>query len=105
VLIDWLPRSHTFGGNNDFNLVVANGCPYFIDEGRPLPAAIDATARNLREISPTLYYNVPRGFEILLPHLEADRELRRRLFAWLRRFATRRRRSRLVSGNLRVARA
>jgi feruloyl-CoA synthase len=86
VLIDWLPWSHTFGGNNNFNLVLANGGSFFIDEGRPLPGAIEATARNLREISPTVYYNVPRGFEMLLPYLQADRELRRSLFARLQAF-------------------
>ena len=86
VLIDWLPWSHTFGGNNNFNLVLANGGSFFIDEGRPLPGAIEATARNLREISPTVYYNVPRGFEMLLPYLQADKELRRNLFARLQAF-------------------
>jgi feruloyl-CoA synthase len=86
VLIDWLPWSHTFGGNNNFNLVLANGGSFFIDEGRPLPGAIEATVRNLREISPTVYYNVPRGFEMLLPALQADRELRRGLFSRLQSF-------------------
>ena len=86
VLIDWLPWSHTFGGNNNFNLVLANGGSFFIDEGRPLPGAIEATVRNLREISPTVYYNVPRGFEMLLPYLQADRELRASLFARLQAF-------------------
>jgi feruloyl-CoA synthase len=86
VLIDWLPWSHTFGGNNNFNLVLANGGSFFIDEGRPLPGAIDATVSNLSEISPTVYYNVPRGFEMLLPYLEADRDLRRSLFARLQAF-------------------
>jgi feruloyl-CoA synthase len=86
VLIDWLPWSHTFGGNNNFNLVLSNGGSFFIDEGRPLPGAIEATVRNLREISPTVYYNVPRGFEMLLPYLEVDRELRRSLFARLQAF-------------------
>ena len=86
VLIDWLPWSHTFGGNNNFNLVLANGGSFFIDEGRPLPGAIEATARNLSEISPTVYYNVPRGFEMLLPYLQADTELRRSLFARLQAF-------------------
>ena len=86
VLIDWLPWSHTFGGNNNFNLVLANGGSFFIDEGRPLPGAIEATVRNLREISPTVYYNVPRGFEMLLPALQADRELCRSLFSRLQSF-------------------
>ena len=86
VLIDWLPWSHTFGGNNNFNLVLANGGSYFIDDGRPLPGSIEATVRNLREISPTVYYNVPRGFEMLLPALQADRELRLSLFSRLQAF-------------------
>lgn len=86
TLIDWLPWSHTFGGNNNFNLALANGGSYYIDDGRPLPGAIEATLRNLSEISPTVYYNVPRGFEMLLPHLQADRELRRSLFARLQAF-------------------
>ena len=86
VLIDWLPWSHTFGGNNNFNLVLANGGSFFIDDGRPLPGAIEATVRNLREISPTVYYNVPRGFEMLLPYLQADRELRLSLFSRLQAF-------------------
>ena len=86
VLIDWLPWSHTFGGNNNFNLVLANGGSYFIDDGRPLPGSIEATVRNLREISPTVYYNVPRGFEMLLPYLQADRELRLKLFSRLQAF-------------------
>jgi feruloyl-CoA synthase len=86
VLVDWLPWSHTFGGNNNFNLVLANGGSFLIDEGRPLPGAIEATVRNLREVSPTVYYNVPRGFEMLLPCLQADRELRRSLFARLQAF-------------------
>ena len=86
MLIDWLPWSHTFGGNNNFNLVLANGGSFFIDEGRPLPGAIEATVRNLREVSPTVYYNVPRGFEMLLPTLQADRELRLKLFSRLQSF-------------------
>ncbi len=86
VLIDWLPWSHTFGGNNNFNLVLSNGGSYFIDDGRPLPGAIEATVRNLHEVSPTVYYNVPKGFEMLLPYLQADGQLRRSLFARLQSF-------------------
>ena len=86
MLLDWLPWSHTFGGNNNFNLVLANGGSFYIDEGRPLPGAISATVRNLKEISPTVYYNVPKGFEMLLPYLQNDVELRRGLFARLQAF-------------------
>ena len=86
VLIDWLPWSHTFGGNNNFNLVLANGGSYYIDQGKPLPGAIEATVQNLREVSPTVYYNVPRGFEMLLPYLQADEQLRRSLYFRLQSF-------------------
>ncbi len=86
VLVDWLPWSHTFGGNNNFNLVLSSGGSYYIDDGRPLPGAIEATVRNLREVSPTIYYNVPKGFEMLLPYVQADDELRKSLFARLQSF-------------------
>ena len=86
TLIDWLPWSHTFGGNNNFNLVLANGGSYYIDDGKPLPGAIEETVQNLREISPTVYYNVPKGFEMLLPYLQADEQLRSSLFARLQSF-------------------
>ncbi len=86
VLIDWLPWSHTFGGNNNFNLVLANGGSYYVDEGKPLPGAIEETVRNLREVSPTVYYNVPKGFEMLLPYVQSDKQLRQTLFAKLQAF-------------------
>jgi feruloyl-CoA synthase len=66
--------------------VLANGGSYYIDEGKPLPGAIEATVRNLREVSPTIYYNVPRGFEMLLPYLQADDQLRRSLYFRLQSF-------------------
>ena len=86
VLVDWLPWSHTFGGNNNFNLVLSAGGSFYVDEGRPLPGAIEATVRNLRDVSPTIYYNVPKGFEMLLPYVEQDADLRRSLFAHLQAF-------------------
>ena len=84
VLIDWLPWNHTFGGNNDFNLVLGHGGTLYIDTGKPLPGMIEITVRNLREVSPTIYYNVPRGFDALLPFLERDAALRRSFFARLK---------------------
>ena len=72
VLVDWPPWNHTFGGNHDFGLVLDNGGSFYIDEGKPLPGAIEATVRNLRDIAPTIYFNVPKGFEMLLP-LSAQR--------------------------------
>lgn len=83
VLVDWLPWSHTFGGNHDFHTVLRNGGALYIDAGRPAPGRFEPTLRNLREIPATLAYNVPRGFELLLPHLEADADFRDRFFSAL----------------------
>jgi feruloyl-CoA synthase len=84
VLVDWAPWHHTAAGNHDFGLVLYNGGSYYIDEGRPLPGAIEATVRNLREIAPTWYFNVPKGFEALLPFLKKDALLRKNFFSRLR---------------------
>ena len=84
VIVDWLPWNHTFGGNHNFDLVLNNGGSLYIDEGKPMPGAIDATVRNLRDIAPTIYFNVPKGFEMLLPHLQADRALREKFFSRLK---------------------
>ena len=78
-IVDWAPWHHTAAGNHDFGLVLYNGGSYYIDEGKPLPGAIEATVRNLREIAPTWYFNVPKGYEALLPYLQdrcrAEKEL------------------------------
>ncbi|MGA7431168.1 MAG: AMP-binding protein, partial [Xanthobacteraceae bacterium] len=84
VLIDWLPWNHTFGSNHNFGIVLDNGGSLYIDEGKPLPGAIDATARNLRDIAPTIYFNVPKGFEMLLPYLTAEPALREKFFSRLK---------------------
>jgi feruloyl-CoA synthase len=84
VLVDWLPWNHTFGGNNNFNLVLKHAGSLHIDAGKPLPALIGETVRNLAEVSPTIYYNVPAGYAALLPHLERDDDLARTFFARLR---------------------
>ena len=84
TLVDWLPWNHTFGGNHDFGLVLDNGGSLYIDEGKPRPGAIEATVRNLRDVAPTIYFNVPKGFEMLLPYLEADRALRETFFSRLK---------------------
>jgi feruloyl-CoA synthase len=72
VLLDWLPWSHTFGANHNFNMVLAHGGALYIDEGRPAPGLVEKTLRNLREVRPNFYFNVPRGFDMLLPFLEQD---------------------------------
>jgi feruloyl-CoA synthase len=84
VLLDWLPWSHTFGGNHNVNMVLRSGGTMYIDDGRPMPGLIDKTMAHLREVQPTLYFNVPKGYDMMLPALEADAELARRFFAQLR---------------------
>jgi feruloyl-CoA synthase len=80
VLVDWLPWNHTFGGNHDFNLVLKRGGTMYIDAGRPAPPLMPITVRNLTEIAPTIYFNVPAGHGALLPFLERDAALRARFF-------------------------
>jgi feruloyl-CoA synthase len=84
VLVEWPPWNHTFGGNHDFNLVLFNGGSFYIDEGKPMPGAIEATVRNLRDVATTIYFNVPKGFEMLLPYLRSDAALRERFFSRLK---------------------
>lgn len=84
VLVDWLPWSHTFGGNHNFNMVLFHGGTLFVDQGKPTEALLPITVRNLREVSPTIYFNVPAGYAALVPRLEADDDLRRSFFAKLR---------------------
>jgi len=80
ILVDWLPWNHTFGGNNNFGMTLRNGGTLHIDAGKPAPGLVETSARNLREIPPTIYFNVPRGFDLLLPFLERDAELRANFF-------------------------
>mgnify|MGYP001289005527 CR=1 FL=1 len=80
VLVEWLPWSHTFGGNHNFNLVMRWGGTLYIDEGKPMPGLIEKTIRNLKEISPTIHFNVPRAYDMLVPYLREDAGLRDRFF-------------------------
>lgn len=84
VLLDWLPWSHTFGGNHNLNMVLMNGGTLWIDDGRPAPGAIDRTVRNLAAAAPTVYFNVPAGYGVLLPILERDEAAAKEFFASLR---------------------
>ena len=84
VLVDWLPWSHTFGGNHNFNMVLRHAGTLHIDAGRPLPSLVGETVRNLTEISPTMYFNVPAGYAAILPSLERDENFARSFFARLR---------------------
>ncbi|MDA0169250.1 feruloyl-CoA synthase [Solirubrobacter taibaiensis] len=80
VLVDWLPWNHTFGGNHNFNLILKRGGTLYIDAGRPAPPLIPITVKNLTEIAPTIYFNVPAGYGALLPFLERDEVLRAKFF-------------------------
>jgi feruloyl-CoA synthase len=86
VLVDWLPWSHTFGGNHNFGMVVFNGGTLYIDEGKPTPVGMAETLRNLREIAPTVYFNVPTGFEAIASAMQGDATLRRTLLSRVRLF-------------------
>lgn len=86
TLIDWLPWNHTFGGNHNFGLTLFNGGSLYIDDGNPTPTGISTTVQNLRSIAPTVYFNVPKGFEELIPYLESDDELRQFFFSQLKMF-------------------
>ncbi len=84
VLVDWLPWSHTFGGSHDVNMVLFNGGTMYIDDGKPAPPLFPRTVAALRDIAPTVYLNVPTGYALLAPALEADRDLATHFFSRLR---------------------
>jgi feruloyl-CoA synthase len=81
VILDWLPWSHTFGANHNFNLVLRNGGTLYVDGGKPAPGLFSTSLANLRSVMPTVYFNVPRGFDMLIAALSGDDELRRRFFS------------------------
>lgn len=86
TLLDWLPWNHTFGGNHNFGLTLYNGGSLYIDGGNPTPKGIAITVQNLKEIAPTIYFNVPKGFEELIPHLKQDKILCKLFFSQLKMF-------------------
>ncbi|MEX1166939.1 MAG: feruloyl-CoA synthase [Hydrogenophaga sp.] len=86
VLVDWLPWNHTFGGNHNFGMVIYNGGTLYIDDGKPVPALMGETLRNLREIAPTVYFNVPTGFEVIADVMKTDDVLRKNLLSRVRMF-------------------
>jgi feruloyl-CoA synthase len=83
VVLDWLPWNHTFGGNHNLGLVLYNGGSLYIDEGKPVPGRFEATLRNLREVAPTIFFNVPKGYDELVSALQADSALRDHFFSRL----------------------
>lgn len=86
VLVDWLPWNHTFGGNHNVGIVLDNGGTLYIDDGKPTPGGMAETLRNLREIAPTIYFNVPTGFEAIAHAMETDAVLRRNLLSRVKMF-------------------
>lgn len=80
VLVDWLPWNHTFGGNHNFGLILRHGGTLYIDAGRPVPGLIEQTVANLKDIAPTMYLNVPAGYNALMPYFETDAALRANFF-------------------------
>ncbi len=86
VLVDWPPWNHTFGGNHDFFLVLFHGGTMYINDGKPTPALIGETIRNLTEIAPTVYYDVPIGFELLANEMKHNAALRKNLLSRVRMF-------------------
>src|SRR3954471_10092810 len=84
ILCDWLPWNHTFGGNHNFGIVLYNGGTLYIDAGKPTPAAFETTMRNLGEIATTAYFNVPRGYDLLVPRLRSDPDLCRHFVSRLK---------------------
>jgi feruloyl-CoA synthase len=83
VICDWLPWHHTFGGSHNVGLVLYNGGSMYLDRGKPIPGAFAESLRNLREIAPTVYFNVPKGYELLVEHLAADNAFREHFFSRL----------------------
>ncbi|MDB5730426.1 MAG: AMP-dependent synthetase and ligase [Variovorax sp.] len=86
VLVDWLPWNHTFGSNHNVGITLYHGGTLYIDDGKPTPALMGETLRNLREIAPTVYFNVPTGFEAIAHAMENDAQLRKTLLSRVRMF-------------------
>ena len=84
VILDWSPWHHVASGNHNVGFVIYNGGTYYIDEGKPVPGLIETTVKNLREVAPTWYFTVPKGFEALLPYFRTDADLRRTFFSRLK---------------------
>ena len=79
-VVDWLPWNHVFGGSHNFNMMLANGGSFYIDDGKPLKGLFDRTVENLKMVTGSLVFNVPVGFGMLLQALRSDQDLRQRFF-------------------------
>lgn len=86
IVLDWLPWNHTFGGSHNLGLVLFHGGSLYINDGKPTPAAFAETLRNLHEISPTVYFDVPKGYEMLAHELGRDAALRHKFYQRLQAY-------------------
>jgi feruloyl-CoA synthase len=84
VIVDWLPWSHTFGGNHNLNMIITAGGSLYVDAGRPVPGLFAQSIANLTEVPPTVYFNVPAGYAQLVPALEDDADFAKKFFSRLR---------------------
>lgn len=84
VMVDWLPWNHTFGGNHNVGIALYNGGSLYLDDGKPTEKLFDKTLKNIADIKPTVYFNVPKGFELLVKHLKADSTLAEHFFSRLK---------------------
>jgi feruloyl-CoA synthase len=84
VIVDWLPWSHTFGGNHNLNMIITAGGSLYVDAGRPAPGLFAQSIANLTEVPPTVYFNVPAGYAQLVPALEDDADFAKKFFSRLR---------------------
>ena len=84
VMVDWAPWNHTAGSNSNFSIILHNGGTLYIDPGKPTAALFRQSLELLRRVAPTIYFNVPRGYELLIPHLESDRTFREHFFRRLK---------------------
>ncbi len=84
VLLDWMPWNHVAGGSHNTGIAIYNGGTFYIDDGIPAPGRFEATLRNLRDVQPTYFTNVPKAYEYLVAGLDKDHEARRNFFARLR---------------------
>lgn len=84
VIIDFLPWSHTFGGNFIFNMMLKHGGTFHIDRGSPTPAGFETMVKNISDVQPTIYFGVPRSYTLLYARMQTDTQLREAFFRRLK---------------------
>jgi feruloyl-CoA synthase len=84
VLCDWMPWHHVAGGSHNVGIALYNGGSFYIDDGIATPQGIGRTVRTLSEVAPTVYFNVPKGYELLAEHFASNTQLRQTFFSKLK---------------------